>query len=59
MSHLFPTLFLLFCKKIFRVQLYLARTMLESLIHEKSSSTGRRVYRKDLDEKYREKMVEF
>ncbi|KAL3102786.1 hypothetical protein niasHT_021453 [Heterodera trifolii] len=40
-------------------QLYLARTMLESLVHEKSSSTGRRIYRKDLDEKYREKMVHF
>uniref|UniRef100_A0A183BT41 DUF1394 domain-containing protein n=1 Tax=Globodera pallida TaxID=36090 RepID=A0A183BT41_GLOPA len=40
-------------------QLYLARTMLESLVHEKSSSTGRRVFRKDVDEKYRDKMVHF
>lgn len=40
-------------------QLYLTRTMLESLVHEKSASTGRRVYRKDLDEKFREKMTNF
>uniref|UniRef100_A0A1I8BTR6 Cytoplasmic FMR1-interacting protein n=1 Tax=Meloidogyne hapla TaxID=6305 RepID=A0A1I8BTR6_MELHA len=37
-------------------QLYLARTMLESVIYEKSGSTGRRVYKKEIDEKYREKM---
>ncbi|KAF7638684.1 Cytoplasmic FMR1-interacting protein [Meloidogyne graminicola] len=40
-------------------QLYLARTMLESIIYEKSMSTGRRIYKKEIDEKYREKMVNF
>uniref|UniRef100_A0A915NC42 Uncharacterized protein n=1 Tax=Meloidogyne javanica TaxID=6303 RepID=A0A915NC42_MELJA len=40
-------------------QLYLARTMLESIIYEKSASTGRRVYKKEIDEKYREKMINF
>lgn len=32
--------------------------MLESIVHEKSSN-GRRIFRKDIDEKYRDKMVHF
>uniref|UniRef100_A0AC35U6R8 Cytoplasmic FMR1-interacting protein n=1 Tax=Rhabditophanes sp. KR3021 TaxID=114890 RepID=A0AC35U6R8_9BILA len=39
-------------------QLYMARTMLESLISERCS-TGRRILRKDMDAKHIEKMVAF
>lgn len=37
----------------------MARTMLESLICDKNSSNGKRVYRKDIDMKHLEKMVQF
>ncbi|KAH7700938.1 cytoplasmic FMR1-interacting protein 2-like isoform 5, partial [Aphelenchoides avenae] len=39
-------------------QLYLARTMLESLITEKDKS-GKRYFRKDIDQKHLDKMVQF
>ncbi|KAI6200813.1 Cytoplasmic FMR1-interacting protein [Aphelenchoides besseyi] len=39
-------------------QLYLARTMLESLVSEKGGG-GRRVLRKDIDQKYLDKMILF
>uniref|UniRef100_A0A915DJJ2 Cytoplasmic FMR1-interacting protein n=1 Tax=Ditylenchus dipsaci TaxID=166011 RepID=A0A915DJJ2_9BILA len=40
-------------------QLYMARTMLESLISEKSGSSGKRIFRKDIDTKHLDKMVNF
>uniref|UniRef100_A0A1I7YB62 Cytoplasmic FMR1-interacting protein n=1 Tax=Steinernema glaseri TaxID=37863 RepID=A0A1I7YB62_9BILA len=40
-------------------QLYMARTMLESLISEREKGTGRRVVRKEIDPKHSKKMVEF
>ncbi|KAK0400166.1 hypothetical protein QR680_003383 [Steinernema hermaphroditum] len=40
-------------------QLYMARTMLESLISERERGTGRRIVRKEIDPKHSKKMVEF
>lgn len=37
----------------------MARTMLESLICDKSGTNGKRVFRKDIETKNLEKMVEF
>lgn len=39
-------------------QLYLARTMLESLVTERNSS-GKRIFRKDVDQKHLDRMAAF